>query len=612
MAETIAFACGEVKPAGTAESHLSLTMRQGGKITPVMTLSQLSKRAMANQSDRMTDLLEIAAYVYLADQAVGRGGDTLYQMAASWRRRMQLRISVRDLDFWSDPRVQNLIENCVSYLSGDVVKFIFEKKTYQPAVNAFLALDAEDINNGFMPERVLLFSGGLDSLAGAADALLQDRKKVMLVSHRSAPLIQGVQTELASRLSALAGSGRLWHAGLSIDRRGMVAKEFTQRTRAFLFVALGASVARMFNLDRLDFCENGVVSVNLPLADHIVGTRATRTTHPAVMTKLNRLLSQAAGCDFQIRNPLFWDNKADVVRRIVRHGCADLIDTSFSCAEVRQSSMRGKTQCGCCTQCLDRRFGILAAGAGHHERDAQYEVELLRGPRMRSEDRVLAKAFVMAAHRYATQDVRQFSATHSEVLRALPHLGLPPAEALARIHDLHQRHGNNVVAVLKEAVGQLNPITESLTVAEGSLLSMVRGSQAQDILLSKRIAAVGAERPTPDIISFMFRQKPDYVAFDEGPVLRGASAELLVAIVAATSGANASREFIKRSTLATELRLDLESFNKRLVRLRKQLREDFRSGAGRTLSADDIIEGSSASGLRLSSRVRFRAFPSGA
>lgn len=353
------------------------------------------------------------------------------------------------------------------------------------------------------------------------------------------------------------------------------------------------------------------MSVNLPLADHIVGTRATRTTHPAVMAKLNRLLSQAAGCDFRIRNPLFWDNKADVVRRILRHGCADLIGTSFSCAEVRQSSMRGKTQCGCCTQCLDRRFGILAAGAGHHERDAQYEVELLRGPRTRPEDRVLAKAFVMAAHRYATQDVRQFSATHSEVLRAVPHLGLPPTEALTRIHELHQRHGNNVVGVLKEAVGQLNPITESLTVAEGSLLSMVRGSQAQDILLSKRIAAVGAARSMPEIISFMFRKSPAYVAFDDGPVLSGASAELLVAVVLAASGADAAREFIKRGKLATELGLDLESFNKRLVRLRRQLKEEFDSRAGRALSPNDVIEGSSTLGLRLSSRVRFRPFPSG-
>ena len=69
------------------------------------------------------------------------------------------------------------------------------------------------------------------------------------------------------------------------------AAEFTQRSRSLMFATLGFVVARMFGLNDLSFYENGVMSINLPIAEHVLGSRASRTTHPRVFTDFSRLFS---------------------------------------------------------------------------------------------------------------------------------------------------------------------------------------------------------------------------------------------------------------------------------------------------------------------------------
>jgi hypothetical protein len=48
------------------------------------------------------DLLDIATYVYTADQAVRRGGAGVEDMGANWRRSFFFRIPVRNREFWTD------------------------------------------------------------------------------------------------------------------------------------------------------------------------------------------------------------------------------------------------------------------------------------------------------------------------------------------------------------------------------------------------------------------------------------------------------------------------------------------------------------------------------
>ena len=97
--------------------------------------------------------------------------------------------------------------------------------------------DAEGAS--FTPDEVILFSGGLDSFAGAVEELVAHGKKVALVSHRSASKIAAAQKHLVVNCAAgLASTAcSIFPSGqLSTESR----RESTHRTRSFLFAALGS------------------------------------------------------------------------------------------------------------------------------------------------------------------------------------------------------------------------------------------------------------------------------------------------------------------------------------------------------------------------------------
>ncbi len=129
-------------------------------------------------------------------------------------------------------------------------------------------------------EDVVLFSGGLDSLAGAVDSLINNSARLLLVSHQSSTKIANRQKELARDLSARF-PGRVLHVPVRISMHGNEGSERTQRTRSFLFGALGATVARIAGASGFSLFENGIVSFNLPIASQVVGAAATRTNSSA-------------------------------------------------------------------------------------------------------------------------------------------------------------------------------------------------------------------------------------------------------------------------------------------------------------------------------------------
>ena len=344
--------------------------------------------------------------------------------------------------------MQDRLISTLEFLSDDAFGFKFDKLTPRPPAQAYFAYDADGPPSGFKPDEVLMFSGGLDSFAGALDAALASNRRIALVSHRASPLVAGFQSKLVTALRQRAGHDRLLHLSVQITKGYDKAVEFTQRSRSFLFAVLGFLVARLFDRHRISFYENGVVSLNLPLASHVVGTRATRTTHPRVLHDFSALFTLIAAKNIQVENPFFWKTKADVVQRIADLGCGDLIPSTFSCASVREATRLGGQHCGVCSQCLDRRFGVLAADCGRFEPSSTYEVDLFRGEREPGADTIMAEAYVLAAHHYASASEPFLLGSFAEILRATPYLGgLPAEEVVARLHRLHQRHGRAVAAV---------------------------------------------------------------------------------------------------------------------------------------------------------------------
>jgi hypothetical protein len=240
--------------------------------------------------DILLGLLDVATYVYSADQAVSRGSDKDVNFGQEWRRRMHFAIPVRRSEVWNRACVSEELTATLSFLSEDEYLFHVEPFVNPAKCENYLKL-LPDRFNGTVQE-VLLFSCGLDSMAGAVQRALLEKKQVVLVQHRSNPKLTPVVGGLAHEL-ALRGSLRPpVLLPVSINKDSRLTCETTQRTRSFLFAALGATVALMLGLDRVHFYENGVVSFNLPPSAQVVGARATRTTHPRVLSGFTPGLTQ--------------------------------------------------------------------------------------------------------------------------------------------------------------------------------------------------------------------------------------------------------------------------------------------------------------------------------
>jgi len=216
-------------------------------------------------------------------------------MGSDWRRRFRFVIPVRHPDHWSNPKVLAPLGDALSFLSEDDYVFEFEKAANPVPLGNYLELSEE--SGAFKADEVVPFSGGLDSLSGAIEELSADARNVALVSHRSSPKIFGYQKQLIAELKCQFPK-RLMHFPVLLTRQEPLrVQEHTQRSRSFLYAALACVVARLFGKTRLRFFENGVVSINLPISEQVVGARATRTTHPVVLERFRQFFSGGRRAD---------------------------------------------------------------------------------------------------------------------------------------------------------------------------------------------------------------------------------------------------------------------------------------------------------------------------
>jgi len=124
-----------------------------------------------NVSDRITDLLEIASFVYSADSTVRRGGGWIENAIEPWARDLKFEIGVRDYSFWIRPEVNSLIIDTLNFLSNDRWRFKFFPLKSDRAIQQYFSFGPSSPKDWPFqnPERVIPFSGGLDSLAGAIE-----------------------------------------------------------------------------------------------------------------------------------------------------------------------------------------------------------------------------------------------------------------------------------------------------------------------------------------------------------------------------------------------------------------------------------------------------------
>ena len=421
---------------------------------------------------RTLDLLEIAAYLFASDRLEPRGRKDNVEYHA-WARKWLFRIRVRDKDFWSRPEVTDGLEAALKFMTGDdEYRFEFVGGHSTPPTSLF-DMEGFSVESGGRPVRVALFSGGLDSLAGAVRALKDSDDHLVLVSHESQTGTMRTQRQLVTALEARFGRGRSSHYAFRCQLKGERAREETQRTRSLLYCSIGFAIARAFSCDSLDVHENGVTSINLYRRQDLMNARASRTTHPRTMKLLERLFSIVAEEDFAIRLPFIWDTKRAVVSTLADAGHEDLIASSVSCSRTFQRAGNA-THCGHCFQCVDRRIAVH--GAGLHESDDRglYSRDIFRDPIDDREARTTAVDYVRQASRLARSNVDQFGEDYLvELGEVVDSIGSPGGELekLELVWNLFRRHAADVHNGLAVARALYDDLFSDRH--EGSLLDLV-------------------------------------------------------------------------------------------------------------------------------------------
>lgn len=394
--------------------RLSVSLEKNGEAGHVQqhVVREITERTGTLPSTAARDLLAVAVAVYAVDIRIPRalaGGD-------DWTREIVLHAPVFDPIAWE--RLAPLLVRTLNFLTGDSWGVEFRQRSEPGSSDergTKAKLDAADVE---------LFSGGLDSLAGAMD-LLESGRTVALAGHYGAGVTNSIQQNV---LSALQSHYRervvpfMFHVQpLKVaDGEG----EQSMRSRSLLFLSLGVAVATALGPGRtLTVCENGLISLNVPLTNPRIGSWSTRTTHPYFIALFRELLA-GLGLDVIVALPARFKTKGELLSGVLNQALLrEIAPLSMSCSHPEQGRFRGLTpgnHCGYCVPCIVRRASMKAASVP----DAVYDVDVRRSDAALTEEtRRDLRAFQIALARLRGAKSSQ---TLFDVLSTGP---LPPEDA---------------------------------------------------------------------------------------------------------------------------------------------------------------------------------------
>ena len=292
------------------EGKLALTIDGTPHFFEIAT-DKVSARLLTTIPQRALDLLDIAGTVFAADSALPRGGNTRSDFGAGWRRNLHFHIPVREPEFWSRADVTEALTAATEFMTDDHVDFEFTsggaiEVADLPRLRPLVGL-CRGRGHPVFRDRILW--------PASSRSWRQPMRGSRSLTHRSAQKRMPHQNWLAARLKQRFPGRILW-IPIKARRSAGEASETTQRSRPLLFAALGFLVSHILGTRQLLLFENGVVSQNLPISPQVIGSLATRTTHPLVIHRLRHLLQLVAEEPFELSNPYTWLTKTQVVSRL--------------------------------------------------------------------------------------------------------------------------------------------------------------------------------------------------------------------------------------------------------------------------------------------------------
>lgn len=362
------------------------------------------KALLSLPSRRCLDLLRIAAGVYAVDRISKR---KKLRDNEDGIRQLRLVFEVRDHAFWTQSSINDALADVLCFLTDDDWSFDFQPAQLAPGDLGHQ--DFLDLPRPFQPRHAALYSGGLDSAAGLANRYLEGANDFILVtvSHQSG-LHRRVEKQIKGLNTLIFNSrgitSNVLHSTLTTSLEGGRSKrirqqERTQRTRAFFFCAAAAIAAKAYDLEVIEIFENGVGAINLPLMTGMLGSGlSTRGAHPTFLRLMSTLSGQVT--EKPVRFVLPFDDKTKAEMLQDMKAVPDLATWSQSSRSCVHTSLRqvGKTHCGRCPGCIERRQAFAAANI---EEDLDlYQTDLFVQPMNNEEEADYLHLFQLEAMKW--------------------------------------------------------------------------------------------------------------------------------------------------------------------------------------------------------------------
>ena len=294
------------------------------------------------------DVLDIAETVYLADRHIERDHGAGY---------------VRDIGFAIPLREpERFDENSLVRLTRELAT---DRITYR-LIRRSPRKDEEETEAGEAPvnrDVVCLISGGVDSFGGTIEAC-ESGLKPILVSHYTSD--SGPADAVGEAIRQQYGKDICQIMIGNLKVRGGTLKnlevEKSMRLRSLLYLSLGAVTASHLDIKELWMSENGIMTPGVPFSPSRVGPYTTRTTHPVFVRRFSQWFSEVTGHRIEIKNPLAFSTKAEIVKSIDARDLSPPLKRTVSCSRRQYAVRRGSGHCGYCVPCIIRRTAFLVAG----------------------------------------------------------------------------------------------------------------------------------------------------------------------------------------------------------------------------------------------------------
>jgi hypothetical protein len=349
-------------------------------------------------SARLVDLLRIATAIYVVDRISPR--DRMHN-DYGWHRSLSMNIEVFDIDFWRRPETRDCLHRCIDFLSGDSwdIRSVRAPLSFDPGL---LPFDSTWKPRSDRPI-ICLFSGGLDPAAGLVRRIRHCGGQgiiPVLVRHQSGQgrIVKDQMTLINFALGVNLETLILPFRMTSPEHLGR--DEESQRSRSFLFCSAAVVLAALVEAQAIEMMEGGIGAINWPLMTGMVGSKATRSSHPTFLRLFSRLLQLVTDRDLQVDIPNRYLTKAELVSSLREAGLTETVTRTASCVHYPLRDSQAK-QCGTCPACIFRRQALLIAGLD--EPGDSYKNDLFGRTDHDAPDENL-RAFLMQVNQLSTLD----------------------------------------------------------------------------------------------------------------------------------------------------------------------------------------------------------------